>query len=261
MRQTNEEFMAEVMRRSAAYRVRRRKQITGTAAALCMAAVVGFGAFALRTRSADRMNTADNAVSSQAAAPADNSSAADAAMAEEVNSEAEYCREEAAESASYADAAEDNLKDDDTDAPEYEGNTVFSEMTDEALCDYYGIAGLPSFLSGRVLKPDRTIEEHTFWILKGPEQNVHGITRMSDGANGTIVDDRNTWIYREEETGYTIYVTLSREGLYQYTADENAELYSVAERVRDFYFVVEGHFPDEEELVGKCAAGLNFYWN
>lgn len=261
MRQTNEEFMAEVMRRSAAYRVRRRKQITGTAAALCMAAVLGFGAFALRPRNADRMNISEDAVSSAAAAPADNSSAADAAMAEEVNSEAEYYREGAAESASYADAAEDNLKDNDTYAPEYEGNTVFSEMTDEALCDYYGIAGLPSFLSGRVLLPDGTIEEHEFRIADASEQYPHGLTRTDDGENGTVTDDHNTWIYREKETGNTIFVTLSHEALYDYTADENAELYGVGEQVRGCYFKVEGHFPNEEELVGQCASGLNFYWN
>jgi len=65
MRQCDADFMAEVMRRSEAYRKHRRRIITNGAATFCLAAVIGIGAFSFYSRGAAQTDRIQSPVSDE----------------------------------------------------------------------------------------------------------------------------------------------------------------------------------------------------
>ena len=261
MRQSNEAFMAEVMRRSAVYRARRKKQITGAVLALCLLAVAGFGAFALRMPRVGRLETADNAVS-YAPPAADSSEACAAENAADnapetdgMNDAAEHYEDSsAADAAAFEDEAEASDADshaDSSQAPAEESEGDFTGMTDNQLCDYYGIWGIPDTIYAN---------EHVFQLVTAPEeQYLRGITRKGDET----VNDINTWLYREEATGSVLYVSLSKnpDALTDFSADSSEPLSGESVQLDTFSFKAEGCFPGEDSIIAASADVLYRCWS
>ena len=240
--------MAEVMRRSSAYRVRRKKQITGAVTALCLLAVVGFGAFALRTPGISRMDQANKTAADNASCGAESSQECAAEAAENSgydNDDRELYDGMASSSEPDSDSSSESAADS-SQAPEDESEGDFTGMTDSQLCDYYGIWGIPDTLYAN---------EHIFQLVTAPEeQYLHGISREGDET----VNDINTWLYREEATGSVLYVSLSKnpDALTDFSADFSEPLSGETVQLDMSCFKAEGCFPEEDSIIAAVADAL-----
>lgn len=163
MRMTNEQFQAEVFRRSRVYQeqrqIRRRRMFAGTLAFAGCFAVVILAARVLpnknyetANRTADVAERADNSESYAADAAADEAceecSEENYAPAAECEAEAgdEKCKIQHANNTTAA-ANDKDAKQDTAESASDGAEEYFAEMTDEELFAYYGIEPLPESLS------------------------------------------------------------------------------------------------------------------
>lgn len=212
MRMTNEQFQAEVFRRSRIYQqqrqVRRRRALTGALAfcgcfaVVCAAARLNFaGKKEKMNMTADVAEKADQAKSDDFAyEAAEESSEAAAPAAEnydgslnirgetqdvhENNAASDSCAEESCEDSCEDSAAGDSYKD-------AEDEPYFEEMTDTELFEYYGIAPLPDTLAGLPYigcNVDFSI---------GESQAIGIFYQNADKKQ--VLDDRNLFWYRSAD--------------------------------------------------------------
>ncbi len=185
MRMSNEDFQAEVFRRSAAYQRKQRSRIrilTGAGAfACCLCLTAALGIFLPQLHAA---KTFENATTDNMSQYKGEEEQAEENTPETLNDEPADAAPDIAETPENSEA-EDNTAE---PAPEYDGPTVFVEKTDEELLDYYGLDSLPAAF-------DEDIElasKEKFWAIY--DQYQHGLTVAEDDPD-TVTEDRNTWAY------------------------------------------------------------------
>lgn len=261
MRQSNEDFMAEVMRRSTAFRKQRKQKLAVAGSTFCLLLAAGLGTVLymkgrgkmLDSSKNTGMNTADMAVSS--AAPAEES------YAEAAENNADSYAD------SYADSSENAGSIRHTDLePDKEKyiqriekikGAVFREMTDEELFRYYGITELPLTVSSGTDSENGTAQIHYFRMTKDSGGiSAHGLYCAGTYSEKTVFDE-NTWVYTEIETGNVLYVTLSSlKDDPQAQTESKPERYGVIINLPTVNIKVEGTFPEQEKIVGGCAYEL-----
>ena len=222
MRMTNEEFQAEVFRRSAVYQKKRTKRIrimTGACGfACCLLLTLGITQGFPRLRYAMEYLRADNATSSSAADERrrDDWQTNGADSAEASDAEVSEASEEA------ADEPENGRLDTDNDATLYhptdptfsdlesgvsdesvdessEEPTVFSERTEEEVLARYGLDPLPEQFGNMNLVTDRS---------KGYYYGRETLGfQVSENDPEKIVEDANTWVYLGWEPMHLMTVT------------------------------------------------------
>ena len=198
MRMSNEDFQAEVFRRSAAYQRKQRTRIrilTGAGAfACCLCLTAALGIFMPRLEAAKTFENAatDNTYHFKR----------EEEHAAEINQEAQNA-EQADAAPDIAESPEDSEAEDNTaePAPEYDGPTVFVEKTDEELLDYYGLDSIPAVFNEDI----KLMEREKIWgfYLEYP----HGLTVAEDDPD-IVTDDQNTWLYIGDKR--FVYLTLSK---------------------------------------------------
>ena len=219
MRMTNEEFQAEVFRRSAAYQQKRTKRIrfmTGaTAFAGCLLLTVAVlphltnsmhlnkASEAFREQEKQNAETVDSCEEA-AADNAEESFAADAPSDVRkddrdqlsVSNHDITAGEPFAQNSSVEDSSEDSY----VDSSAEEG--VFAEKTVEELLAYYGLDALPEQIGSMKLVTDRS---------KGWYHSVEklGLT-VSEYDADRVLGDHNTWFYLSWEPMQNVYLTLFR---------------------------------------------------
>lgn len=212
MRMTNEQFQAEVFRRSRVYQqqrqVRRRRTFAGALAFCgCFALVFTAARLNLTEKNSEMNMTADVAQKADqsksndyAYEAAEESSEADAPAAEnfdgslnirgetqdvhENNAASDSCEEESCEDSCEDSAAGDSYKDA-ADEP------YFEEMTDTELFAYFGIAPLPDTLAG--LSYDGCNVDFSIG-----DDKKSGIAYLNPDKD-QVLDDRNLFWYRSAD--------------------------------------------------------------
>ena len=195
MRMSNEDFQAEVFRRSAAYQKKQRTRIrilTGAGAfACCLCLTAALGVFMPRLQTAKHFENAAETMQMDAAEPTEGGKGAE--QVDEAADEAPKTPVNEAPQDTPADA--DTAPNENAEAesaeepePEYDGPTVFVEKTDEELLDYYGLDSLPAAFDEDIQLGSR----EKFWGIY--RQYPHGLT-VAENDPDTVTNDRNTWVY------------------------------------------------------------------
>ena len=214
MRMSNEDFQAEVFRRSAAYQRKQRTRIrilTGAGAfacCLCLTAALGIFMPLFTVKKAD---TVSETIQMDAEEPNANTHAKQTKEEEKqpVNNAAQS-NQDTMDAAAEDSFEEENSEEENTaentappTQPDYDGPTVFAEKSLQEILDYYGLDALPQVLGGNIkLTFDR---ERGFYHDMDPI----GIT-VAESDPEIVTNDRNTWIYYGEidDKKYFVYLTL-----------------------------------------------------
>ena len=274
MRKTNEEFMAEVMMRSAVYRRHRKQKLTAAAGMLCMLLAVGIGTvFYLRSENGENLRNnrdAYNLTGEYADHEADAvSSAAEESYAAEASSLSDSEADSAAPADSRCEPADEPQES--LDSTPRNGFPVtdnsgkitgyFMEMPDSELFAYYGINGMPGYLSGTAEDADGTEKTHYCRLVDTEKAGFpHGLT-FPDEESGTIIGDANTWMYREDETCNLLFVTISGRSFPEdYSAVPESVLHRCLLTTGELYILIESDIADENIIDGGCAKELYYYF-
>ena len=203
MRMTNEEFQAEVYRRSAVYqrKQRRRMRIVKGASAFagCLLLTLAAGAVLPQFLNAKQQATTAEMFTDgmlKADEPRHNEGVQ--------QNDAADCMEDAdtAYAPENGDAEkQDSIAEDATPPQEYDGPTVFVEKTEEELLAYYGLDALPEQIGGNMdLKRDRS---KGFYYDTDPL----GLT-VAENDPGIVTNDHNTWFYQGYDPMRLAYISL-----------------------------------------------------
>ncbi len=268
MRKTNEEFMAEVMLRSAAYRRHRRQKLTAAAGTLCLMLAVGIGTVLFLHKDPQNLlrdgNQAHNLAAEYSEYEDCVSSAAPAESAADCASYSDSCQtppdHQFTHEPQITDAdssASDQIQADESSAAPDEPAFLpgdFREMPDADLFLYYGIDGLPEQL-GNSIK-----EMPVFRLTDSAEAGFrHGLSFAEEDAE-TIVNDANTWVYRNDETGDRFFVTVSRHRFpEEYTAVPDSSLYACRLTTGELYILIESELGEQQFIHGRYAKELHRY--
>ena len=221
MRMTNEEFQAEVYRRSAVYQQKQRRRmriIKGASAfAGCLLLTLAAGAVLPQFLGAKQQATTAEMMT-------DGMLKADEPRHKEAGqqNDAAECMEDAdtAYAPENSDAEkQDSIAEEAAPPQEYDGPTVFAEKTEEELLAYYGLDALPEQLGGNMdLKRDRS---KGFYYDTDPL----GLT-VAENDPDIVTKDRNTWFYQGYDPLRLAYVSLFKwnygdyEPSYSYQNDD-----------------------------------------
>lgn len=249
--------------RSTAYRRQRKQRLTAAAGTLCLMLAVGIGTvvYLHRGNAADMRSgkSAENyaedyavrdeasyaSEDSAAEAPSDGYPVQDAASEAAMSSEAEAQDSSAEESSAEPDTHADNP------------SAVFRAVPDEALFSYYGISGLPESLSGTEVTADGNDKTHDYLLADTAKAGFpHGLT-YPDENSGTVIGDANTWMYREDETGNLLFVTISGRSFPEdYSAVPESVLHRCPLTTGGLYILIESDIADENVIDGGYAKEL-----